>query len=101
MAAFPIYSHVVYSSRPRIAPREAVPWLRGLFGTYFTVGETLEDGRVEVRVGGFSAESIAQQLAGWGRFLKVTGPDEVRAHLARIGSELVAQHAGVAEGAAV
>ena len=83
----------------RIA-REMVLWLRGQFGNDVAVGESLEDGRVEVLVGGYSAESIAQQLAGWGRFLEVTGPHEVRAHLARIGRELVAQHAGVQDGAA-
>ena len=74
---------------------EVVRWMRGLFGTDLTVGETLEDGRVEVEIGGYSAESIAQQLAGWGRFLEVTGPEEVRAHLARIGRELVEQHGAV------
>src|SRR5688572_16415862 len=73
---------------------EAVPGLRGQFGRDVTVGAHLEDGRVEVEIGAPTAEWIAQNLAGWGRFLEVTGPEEVRVHLGRIGRELVAQHAG-------
>ncbi len=36
---------------------------------------------------------IAERLAGWGGYAEVVGPDEVRAELARIGSELVARYA--------
>ena len=80
-------------SRARVVvAAHLVAWLRGQFGTDMTVGETLEDGRVEVFVAGYRPETIAQQLAGWGRVLEVTGPEEVRTHLARIGRELVEQH---------
>ena len=67
--------------------------LRGQFGTSFReLGET-DDGRVEVEIGAPSAGVIAERLAGWGGYAEVVGPDEVRAELARIGSELVARYA--------
>ena len=94
------WQSVVSSIEERRTPSRArvvvaahmVAWLRGQFGTDMTVGETLEDERVEVFVAGYTPETIAQQLAGWGRVLEVTGPEEVRTHLARIGRELVEQH---------
>lgn len=75
-------------------PAGALPWLRGTFGRALSVGASTPDGRVAAQVRGRSAEHIAQLIAGWGKDLEVIGPDEVRAHLARIGAELVAQHGG-------
>jgi predicted DNA-binding transcriptional regulator YafY len=69
------------------------PWviypLRAQFGTACVVGEQTPDGRLEVEIGGMSAEMIADHLAGYGRYVEVLRPDEVRDHLARIGAELV------------
>ena len=74
------------------AQRWAAAGLRAQFATSFRVlGETA-DGRIEVEVGAPSAERIAEGLAGWGALLDVVGPDAVREHLARIGSELVERY---------
>ncbi|KAA1426331.1 YafY family transcriptional regulator [Nocardioides antri] len=61
--------------------------LRDHFGTYLEVVE--DDGdRVVVTVAAHTARSVAEQLAGWGAMVEVTGPDAVREELARIGQEL-------------
>jgi predicted DNA-binding transcriptional regulator YafY len=73
-------------------PGETLPWLRSLFPREVSVAHRLDDGRIEVEVSAALAEMIAQQVAGWGRDLEVMEPPEVRAQLARIGTELVAQH---------
>jgi predicted DNA-binding transcriptional regulator YafY len=75
----------------RVDP-EAVNWLGGQFGTDLLVKRTLPDGRVEVELGGPHPAAIAERLAGWGRRIEVVGPAEVRVHLARIGTELVAAY---------
>lgn len=48
----------------------------------------LDDGRARVEVAAPTARMLAEQLAGWGAMLDVEEPDEVRAELARIGTEL-------------
>lgn len=48
-----------------------------------------EDGRVRMRVTASIALSIAEQLAGWGSAVEVLEPENVKAHLARLGAELV------------
>lgn len=62
--------------------------LQDHFGTYLEVLGEDED-RVTVGVAAHTARSIAEQLAGWGALVEVTGPDAVRTELARIGRELV------------
>lgn len=62
--------------------------LRDHFGTYLEVLAE-DEGRVTVSVAAHTARSIAEQLAGWGALVEVTGPDAVRTELARIGRELV------------
>ena len=78
----------------RVAPL-AIPGLRAQFGTGFTLGDgaVLADGRVEVEIGAAYPTTIAEQLAGWGDHVEVVSPPEVRALLARIGSQLVARYA--------
>jgi predicted DNA-binding transcriptional regulator YafY len=71
-----------------LAEGEVVGWLRGTFGNRASVGETRSDGRTEVEVRGWSAHSIASELASFGGLVEVVGPDELRAELARIGAEL-------------
>jgi predicted DNA-binding transcriptional regulator YafY len=70
----------------------AIGWLRGAPGVRVTVGEPTEDGHVEVVVGTDSAEAATWQLAGFGTWLEVIDPPEVRDHLARLGSQLVDQY---------
>jgi predicted DNA-binding transcriptional regulator YafY len=70
----------------------ALAGLRRQLGAGLIASKALADGRFEVHIGGSSPETIAQQLAGWGKAIEVVGPDEVRRHLARIGAELVAAH---------
>ena len=71
------------------ADPQAIGWLRGRFGDKAVVEEALEDGRVEVEIGGRSAEALAYDLVTFGPYVAVVGPQEVREHLARLGAELV------------
>lgn len=77
-----------------VADPEVIGWLRGDFGTGLEVGERRPDGRLEVEVGGFSAEHLASYLVRYGRAVEVLEPDEVRRRLAELGAELVDLYAG-------
>jgi hypothetical protein len=55
--------------------------------------DTLDDGRVRVRLAAPTPLMIAQPLAGWGAMIEVEDSPEVRAELVRLGTELVARHA--------
>jgi predicted DNA-binding transcriptional regulator YafY len=68
------------------------PVLQSHYGRHFEVLDTLDDGRVRVRVASHMARSIAEQLAGWGSAVEVLEPDDVRGELARIGAELVRRY---------
>jgi predicted DNA-binding transcriptional regulator YafY len=68
---------------------EAIPWLRSAFGTRLSVREPETDGRVDVEIRSWSAHTVAGELAGFGRWVEVLHPTEVREELARVGSELV------------
>ncbi|MFD1827996.1 MULTISPECIES: helix-turn-helix transcriptional regulator [Mumia] len=70
-----------------------VPILRDHFGQHCEPGEPRPDGLVRVRVAAHTAVSVAEQLSGWGARVEVVEGDAVRAELARIGAELVAQYA--------
>ncbi|MFE7407401.1 helix-turn-helix transcriptional regulator [Isoptericola sp. NPDC057559] len=84
-----------------VAP-EHVAVLRDQFGRHTRVedSEGREDGdedggdagMVRVRVAAPTPLDVARHLAGWGAQARVLGPPEVRAELARLGAELVAQH---------
>ncbi|MBV9872522.1 MAG: YafY family transcriptional regulator [Frankiaceae bacterium] len=78
-----------------IVDADVVNILRWLFDKQLTVltAEPDADGRFPVRVGGHHVEQIAGQLAGFGDRVTVTGPAEARAHLAKLGAELVASYA--------
>ena len=67
---------------------EALPWLRSAFGTRLSVRETEPDGWVDVEIRSWSARTLAGELAGFGRWVEVLQPPEVREQLARVGSEL-------------
>ncbi|MQA82788.1 MAG: WYL domain-containing protein [Streptosporangiales bacterium] len=70
-----------------------LPVLRSQFGRHCEPLETLDDGRVRVRVAAHLPIGIAQEIAGWGAAVEVLEPDSVRAELARLGSELVERYA--------
>ena len=80
-----------YRTFVRVVPM-AVPWLRGMLGNRFRPGEPAEDGRIEAEVAGWSPESVASDLLGFGDYVEVVGPQEVRDHLARLGADLVARY---------
>jgi predicted DNA-binding transcriptional regulator YafY len=78
-----------------VAP-EAVGWCRMSFGSRVRIGPSASDGRVEVEFRGHHPLSLARELAGFGNLVEVTEPAEVRAGLAQVGEELVAQYARAA-----
>lgn len=67
--------------------------LRWMFDRQLTVLTESVDGeapqRLRIRIGGHSVERIAQQVAGFGAHIEVTGPPEARAALAQVGRHLV------------
>lgn len=71
-----------------MADVEAVPWLRGAFGTRLAVGEAEGDGRVRVEIRSWSAHTVASELAAFGGRVEVLDPAEARHELARLGADL-------------
>ncbi|MDP9073913.1 MAG: WYL domain-containing protein [Actinomycetota bacterium] len=69
-----------------------VPVLRHMFGATVRIGRRLGDGRVELDVGGRSAEAVAAEVAGFGTSVEVTAPVEGRRFLARLGADLASQY---------
>jgi predicted DNA-binding transcriptional regulator YafY len=67
-------------------------WCRSTFGTRVRIGPAGEDGRVEVELRGHSSRSLAAEVAGFGTWLEVLDPPEVRRHLADLGRELAATY---------
>ena len=53
-----------------------------------SVREENADDHVEIEIRSWSARSLAAELAGFGRWVEVLDPVEVREELARIGDEL-------------
>jgi len=85
------------------AKPEVVPGLRAALGTPVTVikkssdlteGNGDQDGRVEVRIRGYSPKMIASLLAGFGLQVEVVDPEEVRVELSRIATELSTLYEG-------
>jgi predicted DNA-binding transcriptional regulator YafY len=68
--------------------------LQDQYGRHCEVLDTLDDGRVRVRLAAPTPLMIAQPLAGWGAMIDVEDSPAVRAELARLGAELVARYAG-------
>lgn len=66
--------------------------LRGQFGRHFELLEVRDDGYALVRLKATKPIMIAQVLAGWGALVDVVESEPVRAELARLGAELVAQY---------
>jgi predicted DNA-binding transcriptional regulator YafY len=76
------------------ADPEAIPWLRSAFGTRLTVGESADDGWLEVEVRSWSEHTAAGELAAFARWVEVLGPPEVRDELASLGSTLTERYGG-------
>ncbi|MBB4913503.1 helix-turn-helix transcriptional regulator [Streptosporangium saharense] len=66
--------------------------LRIAFGGRLEVGGPTPDGRVEVAIRGQDEHMIAGELAGLVEWIEVTGPPEVRNHLASIGNALIERY---------
>ena len=69
-----------------------MPMVRGMLGIRVRIAHAHHDGRVEVEVRGHNPWRIAAELAGFGSGVEVLEPREIRDHLARIGTELVARY---------
>ncbi|WP_459548357.1 helix-turn-helix transcriptional regulator [Nocardia sp. X0981] len=74
-----------------ISPR-LLPILRDQQGRHCTVEGPAPDGRIRARITAPTPRTLAQQLAGWGTDIEVTGPESVRAELAALGADLVAMY---------
>lgn len=66
--------------------------LRMGLGSRLQVGGSTTDGRIKVVIRGRSEDTLAGELAGLVEWLEVTGPPEVRDHLASIGTALVERY---------
>ena len=75
-----------------LAEPGSVPMLRWILGTRVRIGPAGDDGRVEVELRGHNPDAIAGEIAGLGAGIEVLEPEEVRARLARIASELAANY---------
>jgi predicted DNA-binding transcriptional regulator YafY len=70
-----------------------VAWrLRYQFGERLQIGPPADDGRIAAEVRSASVEALSFDLAGFGRSVEVTEPDEVRSALAQIGEELTSRY---------
>ncbi len=73
-------------------PRDGLGGLRSAFATRCVVIGEPDDEHVDVEVGAPSAERIARAIAGWGDYVEVLSPPEVRAELRRLGEALVSTY---------
>ncbi|HET7235425.1 MAG TPA: WYL domain-containing protein [Actinomycetota bacterium] len=81
----------VFRARALVDP-EAVGWVRSAFGTRASVGEPAADGRIAVELRSWTVNTLAGELAAFGRWIEVVQPDEAREELARLGAELTARY---------
>jgi predicted DNA-binding transcriptional regulator YafY len=78
---------------------ESMSWLRHTFGTRIRIGMAVHDGRVDVEIRSHNQYSVAGELAGFGRFVEVLEPVEVRQRLATLAEELGALYSATAASA--
>ena len=71
---------------------EGMGILRMVFGGRLEVGGATPDGRIEVVIRGHNERSLAGEVAGLVDWLEVTGPRDVRHHLASIGTVLAERY---------
>ena len=69
-----------------------LPVLRWQFGARLRIGPPGDDGRVAVEVGGAHLRGLIGQLAGFGELVVVDEPDEARAMLRDIGTQLSTEY---------
>lgn len=72
-----------------VADATRLDLLQAVLGPRLDVGAPTDDG-VEVVVRGHSPRALAGELAGFGAWLRITAPEEVRTELARVAGELAA-----------
>ncbi|HEY0520265.1 MAG TPA: YafY family protein [Ilumatobacteraceae bacterium] len=84
--------------RALIDPK-AILWLRHIFGTRLRIGMAIDDGRVDVEIRSQSENSVAAELAGFGRLAEVVEPTAVRERLAALAAELASLYSGTAAAA--
>ncbi len=70
------------------ATPEVVGWCRALLGNRVRIGPGTPDGRVEIELRGRSVRSLVAEIAGFGAYLEVIGPPEVRQALLAVAAEL-------------
>ncbi len=78
-------------ARGHVVP-EHLELLGRVLGTRLQIGPTRSDGAVEILVRGENLMALAGDLAGFGAWVEITSPVEVRHRLAKIGAELVATY---------
>ncbi|MEU6892580.1 WYL domain-containing protein [Streptomyces sp. NPDC046557] len=80
------------TARARVAP-EALARLERLLRGRVRVGEPTADGWTECHIDGPALRALAAQLSGFGAWIEVLEPPELRRTLAGIGAELTALYA--------
>lgn len=68
---------------------DAVPHLRGAFGTRVQIDEPDDAGTLRMALRGHSVASLSWELAGFGSWVRVIEPAELREALRELGRELV------------
>jgi predicted DNA-binding transcriptional regulator YafY len=74
--------------------RDLLMYLVNIFGTRVAVGAEATPGHVHVELRGHAIESMAAEVAGFGRGLEVHEPAALRQRLALIGAELAELYGG-------
>ncbi len=70
------------------ANREAIQYVRFVFGQRLSIGEAGEDDRVDVEIRGGSVRALVAEIAGFGAWLEVLAPIELREALRDVAREL-------------
>ncbi|HEV8116549.1 MAG TPA: WYL domain-containing protein, partial [Acidimicrobiales bacterium] len=65
-----------------------VGWCRALLGNRVRIGPGAPDGRVEIELRGHSVRSLVAEIGGFGSYLEVVSPPEVRQELLVLATEL-------------
>ncbi len=71
---------------------DSLQLLRWMFSIRLRIGPPTDDGRVAAEIRGHNVAALAGELAGLGAMVEVHSPDDVRARLREIGSELLARY---------
>ena len=82
-----------------LAAPYAVPWCRATLGNRLRIGPAQPDGRVELELRGHTPRALVAEIAGFGALLEILDPPEVRAELAKVGTELGALYGAEPDGA--